>query len=131
MKKNTLLNQPISTVIAGMGHKDTLTIGDCGLPIPEGPQRIDLALRKGIPAFVDTLETVLCELYVEKVTIAREMKEVNPKLYSYMKTKFQDIEIEEIDHEEFKCRTRNSKAVIRTGECQEYANIIIQSGVTF
>lgn len=131
MKKNTLLNQPISTVIAGMGHKDTLTIGDCGLPIPEGPQRIDLALRKGIPAFVDTLETVLCELYVEKVTIAREMKEVNPKLYSYMKTKFQDIEIEEIDHEEFKCRTRNSKAVIRTGECQAYANIIIQSGVTF
>ncbi|MBQ1281510.1 MAG: D-ribose pyranase, partial [Oscillospiraceae bacterium] len=47
MKKSTLLNQPLSAVIASMGHTDTLTIGDCGLPIPAGPERIDLALVKG------------------------------------------------------------------------------------
>ena len=33
MKKSGILNQPISAVIAGMGHTDTLVIADAGLPI--------------------------------------------------------------------------------------------------
>ena len=32
MKKTVLLNQPISAVIAGLGHMDTLVIADAGLP---------------------------------------------------------------------------------------------------
>ena len=47
MKKSALLNSELSYVIAKMGHTDTLTVGDCGLPIPQETQRIDLALRKG------------------------------------------------------------------------------------
>ena len=27
--------------IAKLGHFDTITIGDCGLPVPDGVQRID------------------------------------------------------------------------------------------
>ena len=46
MKKSALLNSELSYVIAKMGHTDTLTVGDCGLPIPQETQRIDLALRK-------------------------------------------------------------------------------------
>ena len=46
MKKGSLLNKEISSVIAGMGHTDMLTIGDCGLPVPENVRRIDLALKK-------------------------------------------------------------------------------------
>ncbi|NIR27689.1 MAG: D-ribose pyranase, partial [Gammaproteobacteria bacterium] len=55
MKKGKLINQPISAVIAGMGHGDELVIADAGLPIPTEPRRIDLALTKGIPSFLDTL----------------------------------------------------------------------------
>ena len=33
MKKGKLLNSEISSVISQMGHTDSLTIGDCGLPI--------------------------------------------------------------------------------------------------
>ncbi len=131
MKKTPLLNQPISAVIAGMGHKDTLTIGDCGLPIPEGPARIDLAVKKGLPAFLDVLDTVLEELCVEKVTIAGEMREINPALYAILQEKFAGIEMEEIPHEAFKEHTKESQAVIRTGEFKPYANIILHSGVTF
>ncbi|HWR22121.1 MAG TPA: D-ribose pyranase [Feifaniaceae bacterium] len=131
MKKAVLLNQPVSAAIAGMGHKDTLAIGDCGLPIPEGPVRIDLAVKKGLPAFLDVLDTVLEELCVEKVTIASEMKDVNPALYAIIRGKFAGTEIEEIPHEAFKERTKESRAVIRTGEYKPYANIILHSGVTF
>lgn len=131
MKKTTLLNSQISAVIARMGHMDTLTIGDAGLPIPEGPERIDLALKLGVPAFLETLQTVLAELCVQKVTIAAEMREINAELYQVMQQMFADIVIEEVPHAEFKKLTGASKAVIRTGECRPYANIILESGVTF
>ena len=44
MKKSALLNSELSYLIAKMGHTDTLKVGDCGLPIPQETQRIDLAL---------------------------------------------------------------------------------------
>ncbi len=131
MKKSILLNQPISAVIADMGHKDTLCIGDCGLPVPKGTPKIDLAVIKGIPEFLQVLDAVLTELCVEKVVIASEMQEINPALYKEIQARFGNIEIEEIPHEEFKRRESACKAVVRTGEYRSYANIILQSGVTF
>ena len=131
MKKTTLLNQPLSAVIAGMGHTDTLTIGDCGLPIPEGPERIDLALVKGIPTFLQTLDAVLEELCVEHVTIASEMRTQNPELYEEIQKRFAGITVTEIGHEQFKLNSARSRAIVRTGEYKPYANIILRSGVTF
>ena len=131
MKKTILLNSQISAAIARMGHMDTLTIGDAGLPIPEGPERIDLALKLGVPTFLETLQTVLAELCVQKVTIAAEMQEINAELYQVMQQMFADIVIEEVPHTEFKKLTGASEAVIRTGECRPYSNIILESGVTF
>lgn len=58
MKKGVCLNSEVSYVIAKLGHFDTLTIGDAGLPVPDGVQRIDLAVRLGLPGFRDVLETV-------------------------------------------------------------------------
>jgi D-ribose pyranase len=52
VKKTGVLNQPISSVIAGLGHMDMLVITDAGLPIPPETQRIDLALTEGIPSFL-------------------------------------------------------------------------------
>jgi D-ribose pyranase len=48
VKKIGILNQPISSVIAGLGHMDTLFVADAGLPIPQETQRIDLALVEGM-----------------------------------------------------------------------------------
>ena len=70
MKKSTLLNSGLSAVIARMGHTETLTIGDCGLPIRGAAERIDLALKKGVPTFLETLDTVLTELCVERAVLA-------------------------------------------------------------
>lgn len=131
MKKTTLINSQISAVIAKMGHFDTLTIGDAGLPIPNGPERIDLALEKGVPAFLDVLRCVLSELEVQRVIIASEMRLKNAPLYKQLTQIFAGIDIVEVPHEEFKTLTKTSKAIVRTGECLPYANILLESGVTF
>ena len=91
MKKSKLINSEISYTISKMGHIDTLTIGDCGLPIPKGVNRIDLALTHGIPTFLETLDTVLEELCVEEITIASEMKEKNIGIYNEILNRFVPI----------------------------------------
>lgn len=139
MKRGILLNSEISYVISKLGHTDTLTIGDCGLPVPEGVQRIDLAVVKGLPGFIPVLEAVLDEQEIEQIILAKEIEEYNPTLLEEILQvikKVSDkekkvIRIEYVTHEEFKELTRDSKAVIRTGEFRAYANIILVSSVTF
>lgn len=131
MKKTTLLNQEISQVIAGMGHQDMLVIADAGLPIPQGVQRIDLALSKGIPTFTETIKAVDSELAVQTIIVAEEMRTNSPALLDFLTKQFPKAEIQSLSHEEFKAKTNYAKAVIRTGEFTPYANVILVSGVVF
>lgn len=128
MKKTTLINSEISYVIASLGHTDMLVVADAGLPIPAGPQRIDLALTRGIPTFLDTLRVVLEEMYVEKALVSEHVKNVSPQIYASICSQLGDIPIEAIQHKDFKLLTVSAKAVIRTGEFTPYANIILVSG---
>ena len=131
MKKGLLLNSEVSAVIAQMGHTDMLTLGDCGLPINQA-KRIDLALKRGVPGFLETLDAVLTELCVEKVILSKEIKTVSPEMHQAILSRFgETVKFEYLQHEEFKKRTEDSKAVIRTGECTSFANVILVSGVAF
>jgi len=133
MKKTTLLNDEISYAVARMGHTDTLVICDAGLPIPKGPERIDLAVSKGIPSFLSVLESILSELEVQKIIIASEMEKGNSSLYDKIVSEFsgRGIEIIEVSHAHFKELTKSAFAVVRTGEFSPFANIILEAGVTF
>jgi D-ribose pyranase len=139
MKKTTLINAEISHLIAKLGHGDSIVIADSGLPIPDQVKRIDLALKKGVPGFMDVLDTVLTEQRVEEVIIAREAEEISPLLYQEILAKLAEVEqadtikikIVKVSHEELKRATKDAKAVIRSGEFTAYANIILKSGVVF
>ena len=128
MKKVGVINQPIATVISGLGHTDTITIADAGLPIPVSTQRIDLALTTGVPSFLETLRVVLSELFVEKAIVAEEMKTVSPQMYAALVEVLGDTPIELIPHVDFKRATAVTKAIIRTGEFTPYANVILVAG---
>lgn len=129
MKKTKMINSELSYVVSQMGHTDSLTIGDCGLPIPSETKRIDLALTHNIPTFIQTLDVILEELCIEEAIIASEIKEKNPEIYAEIEKRIPTLQ--EVSHEEFKVLTKYSKAVVRTGECSPYANIILKSGVVF
>lgn len=135
MKKNGILNADISRVLSYMGHTDTLAVGDCGLPIPEETERIDLALKAGVPSFMEVLKEVAGEMEIEKVFIAEEIREKNPgvleEILALVGEMDAECSVEYISHTELKARTKECKAVIRTGETTPYANIILQSGCLF
>lgn len=134
MKKTALLNAPLSGVIASMGHTDAICIADAGLPIPRGPgapERIDLAVTRNLPAFLDVLDVVLEELVVERAVVAGEIRELNPAVLEGIRSRLGDTPIRFIPHEEFKLLTGTSRAVVRSGECTPFANILLYSGVPF
>ncbi|MBE5946674.1 MAG: D-ribose pyranase [Lachnospiraceae bacterium] len=133
MKKGGILNSDISRVLSYMGHTDWICVGDCGLPIPDEVERIDLALEFGVPTFMKTLEVVAKDMKIEKIILAEEIKTQNEKVLSEINELFkgQDIEVEFVSHVELKAKTKECKAVIRTGETTPYANIILQSGCIF
>ena len=139
MKKTTILNAQLSRCIAELGHTDSLTICDAGLPIPDVLERIDLALTKGIPSFLDTLFATTSEMFVERVVIAEEIKQKNPQILTALLAHFAQLEqqqgnqivVEYVLHENFKKLSQDSRAIVRSGECSPYANVILYSGVPF
>ncbi|MEC0370351.1 D-ribose pyranase [Paenibacillus chibensis] len=131
MKKQGILNSHISKVLADLGHTDTIVIADVGLPIPDGVEKIDLALTLGSPSFEETVNAVAADMEIEKVVIANEIQTDNPQALHYIEGKFAGRAIETCPHEEFKQLTRKARAVIRTGEAKPFANIILQAGVYF
>lgn len=139
MKKSVLLNADISHLVSTLGHTDEMTVCDAGLPIPEGVRRIDLALTHGIPGFIDTVKSILAESQIEAVIMAEEFGQVSPDLHNALLAELDQeqersghpITRQYLTHESFKQRTQQSRAIVRTGECTPYANVIFCSGVVF
>ncbi|QTD35340.1 D-ribose pyranase [Pseudomonas fluorescens] len=134
MKKTPLLNVALSRLIASLGHGDMVVIGDAGLPVPPGVELIDLALTHGVPDFVSTLKVVLSEMQVESHALAKEIFDKQPTALSALDELNDEGSLGRRDllsHEQFKVLSRQARAIVRTGECQPYCNIVLVSGVTF
>lgn len=134
-----ILNSPLTSLIGTLGHTDEITIADCGLPIPPATERIDLALIRGVPTFMQTVDAILHESKIEGVTLAKEFPEISPELHQEFLDRIKQeeketgssISIQYVSHEDLKKQTCHSKAIVRTGECTSYANAIFHSGVAF
>lgn len=135
MKRGRLLNSELSYEISKIGHTSHITVCDAGLPIPKDIKRIDLAVEQGYPSFIKVLDSVLSEMMVEEIVLASEILDKNPKVYEEILEMFKKNNMEPtivmVSHEEFKKITHKSEAIVRTGECTPYANIILKSGVVF
>jgi D-ribose pyranase len=128
MKKTGIINASISTVVAYLEHTDMLTVADAGLPIPSSTQRIDLALKPGVPGFLETLEVVLSEMFVEKAFISEDILTKNPHVYAGLQKLLGDVPIDPLPHTKFKELTGSTKAVVRTAEFTPFANVILVAG---
>lgn len=131
MKKRGILNSDIAKVLVDLGHTDKICIADAGLPVPNGVKKIDLALKKGLPSFIDTLKTVLDDMWIEKIYLANEIKDHNVNVLNEVLGLVDGVSTTFISHEDFKELTKDCKVVIRTGEMTPYANVILQSNVNF
>jgi D-ribose pyranase len=59
------------------------------------------------------------------------MESRNPQILQALQARLGPFPFEMIPHERFKELTHQAAAVIRSGECTPYANIILVSGVVF
>ncbi|KLO22250.1 D-ribose pyranase [Marinitoga sp. 1155] len=126
MKKKGIFNSEISSVIASMGHTDTIAVVDMGFPISKDIKKIDLVIDIGNPTLEQVTKILLKELHIEKIIIAKESSEDFINLIK----KF-NKNIEFVSHENLKKLSTNCKAIIRTGENKPYFNAIFVSGVIF
>ena len=128
MKKIGIMNAPISSVIAKLEHSDRITVGDAGLPVPATTQCIDITLKPGTPGFLETLEVILVEMFVEKAYVSEDIIEKSPHIYAGIQNLLGDVPIDLLPHDEFKKLTGSTKAIIRTAEFTPFANVILVAG---
>lgn len=132
MKKNKLLNAALSHLVAQLGHNDVVVVGDAGLPVPPGVPCIDLAVMRGLPSIALVLEALESEMQVERMVMAKETFFANQgETPGWLPAPWRDLPIEQVSHEVFKQRNAQARAVIRTGECTPYANVMLVAGVAF
>ncbi len=128
MKKGGILHPGLSHVLASSGHTDYLLITDRGFPVPEEPQRIDLALVDDKPTVLDVLAAIDAEWSIDRILITDEMTLVAPHRVEELHVLLPNVRFETVSHLELKRLGHGAKATVRTGDACPYANCIIVSG---
>jgi D-ribose pyranase len=128
MKRGGVLSPALSHLLASTGHSDYFTICDRGFPVPEGPERIDLALVDDIPTVLDVLAAVIAEWSVDRILITHEMDAISRDRVAEMQALLGDVPFERVSHGQLKRLAQTARATVRTGDTVSYANIIVVSG---
>lgn len=134
MRRNrATLNAQLSRVISEMGHTDQIVVTDAGLPIPRDVERVDLAVRPGLPAFLDLLDTVLAEMQIEGALLSAEIRSASPEMLRQIESRLAACGVtpQFVPHTEFKTRTQGARAAVRSGEFTPYANVLLTAGVVY
>lgn len=132
MLKTGILHPQLANVLARVRHMDTLVIGDAGLPIPKGVERVDLGWRPGDPAYLDVLEELLKYIVVEKATFAEEAKTASPDFHQKaLRLLPVGIPVEYVAHTQLKAQSAHAAAIVLTGEFTPYTNVILQCGCAY
>ncbi|MFE6172343.1 D-ribose pyranase [Streptomyces sp. NPDC056464] len=129
MKKAGILNRHLAGALAELGHGDGVLVCDAGMPIPGGPRVVDLAFRAGVPSFAEVLDGLLAELVLEGATAAQEVRDANPAAAALLEGEFPGLAL--VPHERLKQLSAGARLVVRTGEAQPYANVLLRCGVFF
>ena len=132
MIKQGIFHPQLLRVMGELRHRDTLVIGDAGLPIPKGVERIDLGWKAGSPGYLEVLEEILKYLVVEQATFAEEAKTVSSEFHKKALSLLpENLPLRYIPHTELKKESESAKAIILTGEFTGYTNVILTCGCAY
>ena len=132
MLKTGILHPQLARVMAELRHMDMLVIGDAGLPIPKGVERVDLGWKPGSPAYLEVLEEMEKYMITEKAIFAKEALTACPALHEKACNLLpKGIPVEYVSHKELKKMTEEAKAIILTGEFTGYTYVILISGCAY
>lgn len=132
MIKNGIFHPQLLRILGEIRHMDMLVIGDAGLPIPKGVERVDLGWREGSPRYLEVLEEIEKVLVIEGAIFAEETlqgcEEIHKKALEILP---KDIPIDYIPHHQLKEKSKAAKAIILTGEFTGYTNVILIAGCAY
>lgn len=128
MKKGGILHPRLNLLLSRTGHTDYFTICDRGFPVPDEPERIDLALIDDMPTVLDVLRAVAAEYQIDRIVIAEEMLDASPERVDSLRALLGDIPLQVVSHLDLKRLAGSAKATVRTGDTCPYANLIVVSG---
>ncbi len=128
MRRGGILHPALGRLLSSTGHTDYFTVCDRGFPVPDGPERIDLALVDGIPTVLDVLRAVHAEWVIDRALITEEMAQVSPERVAEIRAVLGDVPLQVVTHLELKRLAPEGKATVRTGDTVPYANVILVSG---
>ena len=132
MIKKGIFHPQLLRVLGELRHRDMLVIGDAGLPIPKGVERVDLGWIEGEPSYLKVLSEIAKVIVVEDAIFANEAKEVSPEIHEEaLKLLPENVGLEYVDHSELKEISKDAKAIILTGEFTGYTNVILVCGCAY
>ena len=129
MKRDGIVNAQLAYHLARLGHTDELVVCDAGLPIPPGPEIVDLAFRFGVPSFETVLSGLLDEIVAESAIAAEEVEKQNPAAHELLGSLLPALKL--VPHEELKRMSSTARLVVRTGEATPFSNVVLRCGVPF
>lgn len=127
MRRHGILNAQLAAAISRLGHTDTIVVADCGLPVPNGVDVVDLAVTFGVPRFTQVLDALLADCVFEACTAASEA--LGTTAGDFISERFPSAQY--VAHEELKRQSANAKLIVRTGEATSFANVVLRCGVPF
>ena len=124
-----IINRELARIISRQGHGDWLMITDAGFAIPKDADILDISLAENIPTVPDVLAVLSRFFSVEKMILAKQTSDINPKLFNRITRSFgENVEVELVDHVTLKEISKKSKSIIRTGDFTAFGNVILVSG---
>jgi D-ribose pyranase len=129
VKKQGILNAPLSAAIARLGHMQWVMVTDCGMPLPygQGVPIVDLAVVKGEPRLCGVLDALLGDVEVEASAAAVEAQ--GGPVEKWLRER--GLAPAWLPHDELKAMLPGCALVVRSGEATPFANVALRCGVTF
>ena len=132
MIKEGIFHPQLLRVLGEIRHKDMIVIGDAGLPIPKGVERVDLGWIKGSPSYLQVLEEIAKVLVIDEAIFAEEALEVSKDLHEKaLKLLPEGLPVSYVPHTQLKEISKDAKAIVLTGEFTGYTNVVLVAGCAY
>ncbi len=130
MYKGKIIHSDINRVISSCRHYDKVSILDFGMSGGDkAGEIIDLGWRRGDPKVLDVAKTIGESWAFDKILMMDFVPKLNPGFYESVQNAFPGVTIELVTVADFKGAIADSRAVIRTGDNQDGANLVFVAGV--
>jgi D-ribose pyranase len=128
MLKTGILNPALLGLLARIRHTNTLVIADRGFPFWPKLETVDLSLVDGIPTVLQVVDALRPNFIIGRAFAAEEFKQHNDAtVQAALAARFTGIPLVFEPHTAFKLRVSSAIGLIRTGDTNPYANLIIES----